>query len=96
MMKTNEKKRIQIKGDLGFAPVVENMSFGYEMLERLIPTGMGEGYWGGYYLLNYFNIPNIEQGDKMDVEEMELLCDSMYHMIYGKENEILIVLKPLY
>ena len=96
MMKTNEKKRIQIKGDIGFAPVVENMSFGYEMLERLIPTGMGEGYWGGYYLLNYFNIPNIEQGDKMDVEEMELLCDSMYHMIYGKENEILIVLKPLY
>ncbi len=93
VMKKDGKKRVQINGDIGLAPVIQNMSSGYRMLERLIPTGMGEGYWGGYYLLHYFNIPNVEQGDGMNAEEMELVCDSMYHTIYGEGNNILVVLK---
>lgn len=95
IMNTKDIKEIQIKGDIGLSPVIENMSSGYHMLERLIPTEFCEGYWGEYYFLNYFNIPNVVPGDDEDddFKELPLLKETMYHNIYGDKSKILIELK---
>ena len=93
-MNTEDEKTLQIRGDIGLSPVIVNMSEGFDMLERLVPSGFSEGYWGEYYFVNYFNIPNIEQtGETIDINQLPVLKDTMYHTIYGDGQSVVIELK---
>ena len=70
------------------------MSEGFEMLNRLIPSEFSAGYWGEYYFMNYFDIPNIERSDEnVDISQLPVLKNTMYHVIYGNEGSIVIALK---
>lgn len=94
IMNTDRTKRVQIIGDIGLSPVIENMSEGFEMLNRLIPSEFSAGYWGEYYFMNYFDIPNIERSDEnLDISQLPVLKNTMYHVIYGNEDSIVVALK---
>lgn len=93
-MRTDVIKTVQVKGDIGLSPVIRNMSEGFDMLNRLIPSEFSWGYWGEYYFLNYFDIPNIVQNDEeIDMSGLNVLKDTMYHTIYGDESHIVVELK---
>ena len=93
-MKTNEIKTVHVTGDIGLSPVIVNMSSGYDMLARLIPTEFSGGHWGEYYFVHYLNIPNI-QGTPDDYKESTypIIKDTMLYTISGDDRNIVICLK---
>lgn len=93
IMKTDEIKKIRIEGDVGVSPVIMNMSEAYPIFKKIIFTGLGEEFWGGYYFYHYFNIPDIELTyDKNECNDLPIIKDTMYHTIRGNSHNILIEL----
>jgi len=85
-----EKKDIYFTGNKWcFSPAIKNSVSEYEILKILI----NEGTWFSDYTLNYFDIKNINKYVKLDRNNMTLTKETMYHSIYTKNNDILIVLK---
>lgn len=94
IMNTGGQKEVRIEGDIGPCPVVAGMAEVYPLLSRITFTGLSEGYWGGYYLYHYFNIPDITGiTDGSRAEDLPVLKDTMYHTIRGNESSIVISLK---
>lgn len=94
IMNAGGQKEVRIEGDIGLAPVIASMAEVYPVLNRITFTGLSEGYWGGYYFYHYFNIPDIVGiTDGSKCENLPVLKDTMYHMIRGDENNIVILLK---
>ena len=89
-------KLIQLEGNIGKSPIIDNMPKDYKMINRLVPTTFGGDWsWNIQYFYSYFKIPNIYIDYSKDLKEMNLplLKDTMYHQIFGDSNNILIVLK---
>ena len=103
IMNTEEIKEVLIVGDIGYSPVIERMAEDYPILDRasftgsgdgLICTGLGEGFWGGYYFYNYLKIPNIRSGSESDIDpELPVIKETMYHTIRGSGSLVVIELK---
>lgn len=103
IMKSDEVKEVRIVGDIGYAPVIENMAKEYPILMResfidsgdgFICSGLGEGIWGGYYFYHYLNIPDIENAsDNEEYQSIPIIKDTMYHTIRGQGDRIVIELK---
>ena len=103
IMNTEEIKEVLIVGDIGYSPVIERMAEDYPILDRasftdsgdgLIGTGLGEGFWGGYYFYNYLKIPNIRSGSESDIDqELPVIKETMYHTIRGGGSLVVIELK---
>lgn len=93
-MRTDKIKIVQVEGDIGLSPVILNMSEGFGMMNRLVPSEFSRGYWGEYYFLNYFHIPQIVRSDEeIDIDSLDILKDTMYHRIYGDGKHVVVELK---
>ena len=95
-MNNENVKQVQICGDIGRSPVLENMPTDYMALERLVPTTFSGYGWGEYYFCEYFDIRNVQWVDettRSDVGELPVLKDTMYHMIKGNDEYVQIILK---
>lgn len=93
-MNTDEIKKVRIKGDIGSSPVIENMASAYPFLEDEIFTGLGNGFWGGYYFYHYLKIPNIELvTNENECNDLPLIKETMYHVIRSDGHNVLIELK---
>lgn len=93
---TDEPKVIQIKGSVGYSPILRNQPQDYQMLNRLVPvTFQGEWLWGIAGFAQYYGLPNakVEVFDGSFGESLPLLQDGAYHAIYGDGERFLIVLK---
>lgn len=97
ILSPDHETEVQIIGGLECSPVIMNMSQNYDLLIRLIPTEFGEGTWGYYYLMNYFNLPNAKYHVEQDytVNTFPLLKDTSFHAIYGDRDHIVIVIKDI-
>lgn len=96
VLRTDEKKKIQIEGSIGFSPIIKNMPQDYQMLNRLIPITFCENwYWGSYELCNYYGFINVVSDSSTDLTayDLPILEDNIYHTIRGKNNYILVELK---
>ncbi len=89
-------KLVQLEGNIGKSPIIDNMPDKYKMINRLVPSTFGGSWaWNIQYFYTYFKIPNIYIDYDKDLKEINLplLKDTMYHQIFGNDNNILIVLK---
>lgn len=96
ILSSKEKVKVQIKGSIGLAYGIENMSKGYGMINRLIPaTFLGEWDWGVYRFFYYPKVKEILEETKEDLSKYNLpiLKENIYHTIKGNEKYILIELK---
>lgn len=94
-------KRMQLKGNVGYSPVLQRMQKRYPMLNLLVNIQLKEGYcFGEFYLFNYFPLPGIEQepnwGTKIkeiDDSSMPVFMDTAYHTIKADDKNIVVILK---
>lgn len=98
----DDLKEVQITGNAGFSPVVENEFAAYPVLERMVPrTFHGDDIWGREGFLYYYGVKNVEYvvptsssaSDYYPNLDLPLISESMYQNIYGDGNKFLIELK---
>lgn len=97
VFKTDEIKTVQLDGNIGKSPVINNMPQDYQMLNRLVPTTFGgtDWYWQQEYFYSYFGLKNIKWDVTKDLTTYDLpvIKDTMYHTIKGNDEYVLIELK---
>lgn len=94
-------KKMQLKGGVGFSPVLQRMEKRYPILNYLVNVQLKAGYcFGEFYLFNYFPLPGIEQepnwGRKrqvIDDSSMPIFMDTAYHTIKVDDKSIVVILK---
>lgn len=94
-------KKMQLKGNVGYSPVLQRMQKRYPMLNLLVNIQLKEGYcFGEFYLFNYFPLPGIEHepnwGTKIkeiDDISMPVFMDTAYHTIKADDKNIVVILK---
>ena len=97
----NNVIKMQLKGNVGYSPVLQRMQKRYPILNLLINIQLKEGYcFGEFYLFNYFPLPGIEQepnwGTKVrviDDSSMPIFLYTIYHTIKFDEQNIVVILK---
>ena len=91
-----EEKLLQLSGDIGFAPLIQNMPEQYRLIRRLVPHTLKGGYmWGEYGFFHYYGLPNIVKDDTVDLteEDLPVLLENSFHTIKGDKNRFLILLR---
>lgn len=91
---TDEKVvTVQLKGDAGHSPVIENTINTYPIIKRLVPVMLrGNWTWGEAELFDNYGL-NIVKGDDLDTENLPILKKTTYHSIYGNNEKLLVELK---
>ena len=75
------------------------MASRYKILDRLIPTTLGAGwYWSECYLYNYFDLQGVEQvfswgKVRIDDSQLPVYTDSLYHIIKANDKYIMVQFK---
>lgn len=97
IMKSDEQKTLHIEGNLSLAPEIINAADGYNILPRLIHSGLGEGTWGEYYLVHYLGLQNVQgTPDRYVVSDYkntyEMFKRNNFYTIYLHDNDIVIEL----
>ena len=94
-----QETRLYISGTIGYSPILETMPKDGEILWRLVPTvfygkDSGNG-WGEYRLFHYYKMKSIVDVNGEDVlnKSLPILKDTMYHTIYGKDDQVSVKLK---
>lgn len=86
------KAKVQLKGNIGFAPLIEAMPEDYGMVRRIVPYTLKGGYlWGEYGFFHYYGL-GVTKTTGLKKKEMKLLSETLYHRIYGKDGAFLIEL----
>ena len=91
-----EEINVQLEGDTGLAPAIENIPADGRMLTNLIPIYFGEDEsWGYAAFLQYRGLERFYHDSSVDLRELDLplLADTELHTIRGDENNLLIILK---
>lgn len=92
----DKKTIVQLKGNVGKSPIINNMPQDYQMLNRLVPTMFGDVWiWNECYFFNYFDLKNIVEDNSINLQALDLpvLKNTMYYTIKGNEDYALIELK---
>ena len=89
---------LQMKGNIGFAPVIRRTVDRFPVLKQLVPSTFGDYSWMTYYgFARYYDLPTIawtgEPEPDLSKFHLPLLDDTVYHTAYGNENFLLIELK---
>lgn len=91
-----ENVQLNITGNIGKSPVLNNAFQVFPILSRLVPTTVGGGWvWNTIYLLEYYDINNKINsiGENWDSLDLQILSDTTDFMIKGDETHCLIILK---
>lgn len=94
-------RKLQLKGSVGYSPVIQRMEYKYPILRALVNIQMKSGFcFGEFYLFNYFSLPGVEQernwGKKkytIDDSSMPVFIDTAYHTIKYDDKSIVVFLK---
>lgn len=94
-------RRMQLKGGIGYSPVVRIRSERYPIIKRLVHVSLEAEYClGEYYLFNYFSLPGVEQEPNwkensfvIDDKDFPVFIDSAYHTIRANDKYITVQLK---
>lgn len=96
LMDTEETVTLFLSGSIGQAPALAQYPRDGGILDRLIPeTFSGGDDLAQYQFFGYYGLPNVQRGteENWPEQELPLLKDTLYHSIYGEENQILVELK---
>jgi hypothetical protein len=94
----NTEPVIQIENNIGFAPVIENISKIYPLIKRLVyVTPYGGEDWG-HLLLYHFKFKHttdypLYNNSGTKNKSLPVLIDNQYHTISGNRNNIFVTLK---
>lgn len=94
-------RKLQLKGSVGYSPVIQRMEYRYPILRSLVNIQLKSGFcFGEFYLFNYFSLPGVEQernwGKKkhiIDDNTMPIFVDTAYHTIKYDDKSIVVLLK---
>lgn len=92
-------RKMKLNGNIGKSPVVKRMAEKYKILDRLVPTTLGAGwYWSEFYLYNYFELKGVQQVfggtiEKIDENRLPIFIDSIYHTIKADNKNIVVYFK---
>ena len=96
--RSKEGLSIQLENSIEYAPAIKNISRNYPIIERLVPTRLGDG-WDNYYL-GHFNhdqntTSNLPAYTSIDYGTLNLpvVLDTYYHTIKSDGRRILVILK---
>ena len=85
---------IQMKSSIDYTPTVMNISKHAPVIERLVPKGLGDVYWGPNYCLEHYNFaPYKYTFDRIDILDLTVVLDSYYHTIKSDGENILVIIK---
>ena len=93
---TSGKEPVAILGNAGKSPIVKRMIKKRPILNRLVPSTLGEGYWNQIYLFNYFGIKNKPwniEGKELKKIKLSTLMVSQYHTIKSDGKHIAVFLE---
>ncbi len=100
IMTDSGKKELQLSGNIGHAPALENMLKHNHMVKRLVPTQFQEikrvEEWKFFH---YYGLKKVKwnwstkTGENFQKLDLPILKDTMYHTIRGKDGRVLIELK---
>lgn len=91
-----ETKNIQVVGDVGYAPVINNMPENdYRILRRLLNPSYGPGLPWTAYEIYAAKLKNTVYDNKLDLtkENLPVIRDTLYYTISGDEKRILVNFK---
>ena len=94
-------RRMQLKGSIGYSPIVKIKSERYPILKRLVHVSLEAEYClGEYYLFNFFVLPGVvhvsdweENSVVIDDIDISVYIDSAYHTIRANDKYITVYLK---
>lgn len=94
-------RRMQLKGSIGYSPIVKIKSERYPILKRLVHVSLEAEYClGEYYLFNFFALPGVVQEPNweensvvVDDKDIPVYIDSAYHTIRANDKYITVYLK---
>ena len=91
--KTNQEiKQIRFLGSIGYAPIIKKSVSQNRMLDRLVPTTLGDGWmWAYYGFLHHYGL-NVEYNPVMSRKSMPLIVKTKFNTIYGSNGQYLIEL----
>lgn len=100
-LNNEQKKNMQLKGSVGFSPVVKRMAERYKILERLVPIRLHAGMpFGEYYIFYYYNFPGVVHVPNwsskrvlIDDKDMTIFKDTSYHTIKIDCKNIVLIFK---
>ena len=91
------QKNMIIEGDIGLCPALDNYSYDYVLIRKLVPVYLkaGSDEWNSAYFYRYFNLPDVKRVYEVsDISTFSLAQESAYHRILANDqNEIIVELK---
>ncbi len=88
---------LQIKGDIGLAPVLRGSVERFPMLGALVPSTFGDKIWNSFGFIEYYGLPEmtlISYDSSIDLTaHLPLLDETIYHAIYGNDSLVVLELK---
>ncbi len=94
VMQTEDEKRVIVQGDIGFCPAIENYTYDYVLIKKLIPVYFqgGTSDWNSIYFYRYFKLPNIKRVyDMKDADEFTVAHKSAYHEILTNGRDGIVI-----
>lgn len=89
-----KQKKIQIKGNVGHAPVLREKGKNPKILYMLVPVTFGDTNWIWNWLefILYYNLKNLQVDNTVENKEknMKIIEENIYQTIKTSENYILI------
>lgn len=96
MMNTDEIKKINVKGNIGKAPSIDNYPSGYlNMINFLITQSFsGNGKYAYMYFANFFKLKNVEVVGNRNTDGIEFnyVKDTMYYQIWTNSKDYILLI----
>jgi hypothetical protein len=95
----SEEPVIYIENNIGFAPVIENISKTSPLIKRMVYIALSGGSDWGHLPLHHYKFRHITDYDQdngykgLNYESLNVLVDNQYHTIKGNGNYFFVTLK---
>ena len=85
--------QIRFIGNIGFSPVIRKSMETHQMLTRLVPSTLGDGWlWAYYGFLYHYGLTGVTYNQSLSSEGMTLGKKTLNHTIYTNDGKYVIEL----
>lgn len=95
LLQREEPVKLEVTGEIGRSPILENMPEDGNILNRLVPdTFSGNWMWGQYQLQYYYKLNTIwEEGTITDASELPNVEEKLFHTLRYSDTCVQVELK---
>ncbi len=94
----NEERKVEIRGTIGFSPVLESLPYDYDLIRSMVPVyfAQTDSGWNNYFFYRYYNLEGVKNVRGLNGDDFELVQESAFHKIYNKDNQFIVELNYEY